>query len=249
MERHDRALAAFFVAEAVTAGARVTLDSGASHHARVKRLAVRDAVVLTDGQGTIARGMIASIAKRGVDVVVETVEAVAAPSPIHLCVPVADRERMLWLAEKATELGIATWRPVRFKRSMSVAPRGEGPTFDEKARARMIGALEQSRGAWLPRVLPAVDVTALDVEAGQLPILLDVDGEPLASVLTPTDGRQPALLFGPEGGLECEERAALIDRGWLPARVADTTLRFETAGIAAIAVCRNREFVTENRDG
>jgi len=51
--------------------------------------------------------------------------------------------------------------------------------------------------------------------------------------------RGPTLLFGPEGGIEPDEMRALRDRGWQPARVGLTTLRFETAGLAAIAVCRN----------
>lgn len=246
MERHGRAVASFLVDAALVPGTRVALDADASHHVRVKRLNEGDVVRLTDGKGAVADGVIASIGKRAVEVAVESVETIGPPSPIHVRVPIADRERMLWLAEKATELGVATWQAVRFRRSASVSPRGEGPAFDEKVRARMIGALEQSGGAWLPRILPSVDVGTIRVEADQLPILLDAKGVSLAGVLASSGDRQPVLLFGPEGGLDADERSALADAGWQLARIAATTLRFETAGIAAIAVCRTTNFVTED---
>lgn len=245
MERHGRPITTFFVDHTLIANVRLTLDAGASHHARVKRLASGDVVRLTDGRGASARGTLASIGKRGVDVDVASVERIAGPSPIHLRVPIADRERMLWLAEKATELGIATWQPVSFRRSASVSPRGEGQAFEEKVRARMIAALEQSGGAWLPLLLPAVDAASIVVEANQFPVLLDASGSPAGAVLASAGPREPVILFGPEGGLDADERAALIDRGWHLARLAETTLRFETAGIAALAVCRNTHSATE----
>jgi 16S rRNA (uracil1498-N3)-methyltransferase len=247
VERHDRAAVASFFTDATLLGtSTVLLGDGPAHHARVKRLETGDAVRLTNGQGAVARGSIAAVGRRELTVEVESVDAVAPPSPIHVRVPIADRDRMLWLAEKAAELGIASWQPVRFRRSASVSPRGEGPAFEEKVRARMIGALEQSGGAWLPRMLPETAADSLIVESDQSPIVLDVDGPPLGVALGASGGRAPVLLFGPEGGIEPGELARLVDGGWRAARVATATLRFETAGVAAIAVCRNTLLATEN---
>lgn len=63
-------------------------------------------------------------------------------------------------------------------------------------------------------------------------------GEPLLHVATLAGDAEPVLLFGPEGGIDSDEREALLRAGWHPARLADTTLRFETAGVAAAAVLR-----------
>jgi 16S rRNA (uracil1498-N3)-methyltransferase len=158
------------------------------------------------------------------------------PPAIDLFVPVADRDRMLWLAEKATELAIASWHPVRFHRSRSVSPRGEGPSFADKVRGRMIAALEQSAGAWLPAIHPEIGLESLPalVAAGQR-LLLDVEGVPL---LQQRERGAASLIVGPEGGLEPDERSRLIHDGWIPVSLAPTTLRFETAGIAATAVLR-----------
>jgi 16S rRNA (uracil1498-N3)-methyltransferase len=46
------------------------------------------------------------------------------------------------------------------------------------------------------------------------------------------------VLLGPEGGLEEAETNALARAGWQRTRLAATTLRFETAGIAAVAIVR-----------
>jgi 16S rRNA (uracil1498-N3)-methyltransferase len=237
VERDRREVAAsFFIETAVAAGTTVALPEPAAHHARVKRMVAGDKVRLTDGNGVLAFGAISSLDKKQVQVDVADVEHVAPQAAIHLRVPVGDRDRMLWLAEKATELGAATWQAVKFRRSASVSPRGEGDAFAAKVRLRMINALEQSGGARLPRILPDIPVNALAVAANELPILLDPSGASLSRMLRAD--REPVLLFGPEGGVEPDERDRLISTGWQIASLADTVLRFETAGIAALAVCR-----------
>jgi len=243
VERGDRpAVGTFYSRAPFSSGGVVRLSEAAAHHARVKRLEPRDCVRLTNGAGEIASGTIASLDRSAVDVVVEAVDTIAAPAPIHLRVPVADRDRMLWLAEKATELGVTTWQAVRFRRSMSVSPRGEGGVFADKLRLRMIAALEQSTGAWLPRILPDTTLDALDASGDTLPIVLDICGAPLAHTLAHTlaarPSAEPVLLVGPEGGVETDERDLLAARGWTAASLAPSTLRFETAGIAAVAVAR-----------
>lgn len=247
MEHDDRApVATFYVDAPLEVGSTATLGESQAHHARVKRLESGDTVRLTNGAGHLVTGEIDELKKSALLVSIRQ----AAPSPkrptIHLRVPIGDRERMLWLAEKATELGVASWQSVRFRRSASVSPRGEGSAFAEKVRARMVSALEQSGGAWLPRVLPETTPNAIDTGESDLRILLAVDGAPLASVLALDTGHAPAILFGPEGGVDADESAALRGAGWIAARLAATTLRFETAGVAAIAVACAAQMTEES---
>ncbi|MDB4876221.1 MAG: Ribosomal small subunit methyltransferase [Gemmatimonadetes bacterium] len=252
MEHDDRPPVASFVGGGpFAAGAVATLGEGPAHHARVKRLEAGDRIRLTDGAGRVALGSIAAIRKSSLEITVHGVTDVPPPAPIHLRVPIGDRDRMLWLAEKATELGISTWQAVRFQRSASVSPRGEGSQFAEKVRARMVSALEQSGGAWLPRMLPDADITDVAAVAGEsgededFRIVLDLHGDPLPLVIGLDARRAPVILFGPEGGIEPLERAALESAGWRRARLADTTLRFETAGVAAVAVVRASHMLRE----
>jgi 16S rRNA (uracil1498-N3)-methyltransferase len=247
VEHDDRPpVATFFAGRALHDGTGVELGEDAAHHARVKRLSVGDVILLTDGVGTRALASISALRKHGVECHVGRLDVQRPPPPLHVRVPIADRDRMLWLAEKAAEFGVTTWQGVRFRRSMSVSPRGEGATFAAKLRARMIGALEQSGGAWLPTILPDVELDGITTAAGSHAIVLDVTGRPLLGVLGHVADREPTVLFGPEGGIEPDEMARLHAGGWQSAGLAPTTLRFETAGAAAIAVIRAAQLLSED---
>lgn len=228
------AVATFFSGDALVAGAMVTLPEEAAHHMRVARIPVGEIVALRDGAGMTAQGRLVKISRTSALVDVIDTREVARPEPIHLLAPVADRDRMLWLAEKATELGITSWRPVMWRRSRSVSPRGDGPTFQRKVRARMTAALIQSGGAWLPDVFPEASVDrAVNAAPPGTRLLLAADGNSIAGVAM----RAPVTIaLGPEGGMEPVERDSLIAAGFIPVRLAPSTLRFETAGIAAIAI-------------
>ena len=237
MERGAReAVATFYAPELRPTPAEVSLGESAAHHAEVRRLSQGDWVRLTNGSGTIGAGPIVRRVKRDVVVDVQQVEDVQPPSPLELLVPVADRERMLWLAEKCTELGISVWQPVVFARSRSVAPRGEGEAFAAKVRARMIGALAQSGSAWLPEARKELRLDAATARVtAPTRYVLDRSGGRLEP---PASRNGVAVIFGPEGGMESAEREHLEATGWTPVRLAPNTLRFETAGIAAVAILR-----------
>lgn len=237
MERDDRpAVACFYADRRLNAGAQLVLDERVAHHANVRRVEAGELVAVTNGAGSIGRGRIVRLTKRAMEIEIQRVDEFAAPPELRLFAPIADRDRMLWAAEKATELAVSSWQSVRFRRSASVAPRGEGAAFGEKLRARMIGALEQSSGAWLPRVLP--DATPPEIDAGAATkLVLDASGDPLVELLSSRDASY-AVLVGPEGGIEGDELARLIAEGWRPASLGSTTLRFETAAVAAVAVIR-----------
>ena len=106
---------------------------------------------------------------------------------------------------------------------------------------RQISALEQSGGAWLPDIHAEVSLDdALATPRSQVPatrIVLDVDGESIGSIAAEMRGGI-AVALGPEGGLEEHERAALITHGWRAVSLGRNVLRFETAGIAALAILR-----------
>lgn len=231
----------------------VTLGEEAAHHMRVRRLEVGMRVRLLDGRGTRAEGTLTQLAKRHAVVSVENTERTEAPPAIHLLLPVADRDRMLWLAEKATELGVASWRPVIWKRSKHVTPRGEGPVFQQKARARMVSALAQSGGAWLPAMFPdATPEHAAEARADGAAIVLDAGAPPMLHVLgSISEGASGAggasggttltaitLAVGPEGGFEPSELDVLRAGGFQSASLGTSVMRFETAALAGVAVAR-----------
>lgn len=241
-------LPTFVTDEPFGAPSTVTLGEESAHHMRVRRLETGARVGLLDGAGIRGEGVLTQLAKRHATVSVERVEEVPPPAAVHLLVPVADRDRMLWLAEKATELQVASWRPVLYRRSRNVNPRGEGTTFQQKARARMLAALEQSRGAWLPMMYPDATVEAaiaahpagiaLVLEAASPGVLERI----METVQSTWERQQPmppvTVAVGPEGGYEEAELAAFIAAGFKPVSIGQSILRFETAAVAGIAAVR-----------
>ncbi len=244
--RGPAAVATYFSHEPLEAGRSCSLGESEAHHVRVRRSTPGERVRLLDGHGGVAEGTIVRISKSIVNVDVHSVEVWVPEPAVHLMLPVADRDRMLWLAEKATELGVTSWRPVSFRRSRSVSPRGEGVTFTGKVQARMVGALTQSGGAWLPAVHPDAPLErALTATPTGTRLLLDADGQP-PSTMTIT--APVVIAVGPEGGIEDDERETLIAAGFTPIRLAARTLRFETAAIAALAVVRAALLTTPEDD-
>ena len=229
--------AAFFVETSVAPGSQVALAESDAQHIAVLRLDVGERVGLRDGAGLVASGTLVRLGRKNALVEVDAVAEAPAPAAIHLLVPVADRDRMLWLAEKAAELNIASWRPVLWNRSRSVSPRGDGPTFRNKVRVRMISAMLQSRSAWLPEIFPEATLergvaaspvgTRFVLEAGGAGFGSDVITSPVV------------IAAGPEGGFEASELEQLKVAEFRTVSIGQSVLRFETAAIAGIAIVRS----------
>jgi 16S rRNA (uracil1498-N3)-methyltransferase len=237
VERVDRAqVGVFYAPEPFTAGAITTLGEDAAHHMRVRRTEVGERVRLVDGEGHVGDGRLVRLAKGSATIDVERVERRAPAPAVHLLVPVGDRDRMLWLAEKCAELALTSWRPVLWRRSRSVTPRGEGAGFQARARSRMAAALTQSEGGWLPVIYP--DATVERAIAATPPgtrLLLDPDGAPITGLALEAP---VTIALGPEGGLERDERERMVDAGFAPVALAGNILRFETAGVVALGIVR-----------
>jgi 16S rRNA (uracil1498-N3)-methyltransferase len=247
VERPDYAVVAtFFSQEAFFAGASTTLGEESAQHAKVLRLGPGETVGLRDGNGNAALGTLARITKKSLTVdVLNTWELPSRPA-VHMLVPVADRDRMLLLAEKMTELGATSWRPVMWRRSRSVGPAGDGPAFNSRVRGRMISALIQCGGGWLPEIHPSAPLARAIAAAPQgSRFLLDANAE---TCLIGAQVNEPVILaVGPEGGVDSREREEIIAAGFVPVSLAGEMLRFETAGIAALAIVRSMLDASESK--
>lgn len=232
-------------------GGTVVLDEGAARHMRVLRLDAGAAIALRDGAGGVAAAQVVRLTKSQVQAEVDAVFDVPALPEVHLLVPVADRERTLWLAEKAAELGVTSWRPVLWRRSRSVSPRGEGMAFHAKARARMEGALVQSEGAWLPQLFPEATVErAIQAAPVGRRLVLDPTGMPMLGPAGRLVGAGPVVLaVGPEGGIEEDELRQVEGAGFRRVRLGPGILRFETAAVSAVAMARLALDIEGGMDG
>ncbi len=217
------------------AGDTCRIEGEEAAHARARRLAAGDAVVLVDGSGREGRGRVARVTRAAIEVAVETVRAVRGDGhgPIHLLVAAVRPERLSWIAEKATELGaerltlVTSERTQRFRASEALAAR-----LDRVVRE---AAKQAERASW-PRIagpLPLPDAFA--GEASGTRLILEPSGEPFPSALP---AGSVALLVGPEGGWTEAELDAALASGWVAASLAAGKLRAETAAVAALTLAR-----------
>jgi 16S rRNA (uracil1498-N3)-methyltransferase len=141
------------------------------------------------------------------------------------------RGRIDWIAEKASELGVARLVPVITRRT--VVDRLNA----ERLFAHMVEAAEQCERTALPSLAEAVKLETLLAGWPADRTLLFADeqgGEPLAAAAAPGPA---AILVGPEGGFTPEEREAIRALPQArPVSLGPRILRADTAAVAAVSV-------------
>ena len=238
-------------------GAELDLPPGAARHVQVLRLQPGDGITLFHGgQGAGDPGgeFDATVVKMGrsdVRVLVGAHHAIEreAPRAVHLLAGITANERMDWLVEKATELGVASITPLVAERSVLKL---KGERADKKLahwQAVAVAACEQCGRNRVPVVHPAIDLAGWLRSPGQGPsspenqdrpqrLLLSLrpGTVPLREATGSADGQRPVLfLSGPEGGLSPAEEDLALQHGFAPATLGPRVLRAETAPLAALA--------------
>lgn len=231
-------------------GEVVLLGEEETRHIRSVRLAEGSPVALTDGRGNLRAATLGALRGSRREALLGEKIPVRAPAFVELAVAVGNRNRMLWLIEKAAEFGIETISLLETERSRSVSDAGRSVAFRDKAERRALAALKQSGGARLPEIVAVRELSDfLSNNEGRdrgLGLVLDVAGEPLAALLDDA-GRRVTLLVGPEGGLTDAELESIERAGFRRAGLGPSTLRFETAALAGLAVVIQHELSNAKR--
>jgi len=223
-----------FVDDALAAGPP-RIDGPAAHYLlSVMRLKPGAPVKLFDDRTGEWLATVADAGKRDLTLAVETLLRPREPVPdLWLCAAPLKKGRVDWMAEKACELGVARLVPVVTRRTVVDKPNGE------RLRAHLVEAAEQCDRTALPELAEPVKLPALlrDWPAERALFFADeTGGEPAFQAMAARPG-PAAILIGPEGGFDAEERAAV--RGH-PAAVGialgPRILRADTAAAAAVAL-------------
>jgi len=220
----------------------IQLEAGPSQHiARVLRMRAGDTLVLFNGSGGQYSADISAIDKKNVWVNTGALQQrdVESSLHIHLGIAVSRGDRMDWVVQKATELGVSSLTPLFTERN---GVRLAGDRADKKHRhwrQIAISACEQCGRNQLPAIQPALDLgqwlVATDAERK---FVLHHRAESAGGVTDKPDSI--ALLVGPEGGLSAAEIAAAEQAGYQSLRLGPRILRTETAPLAAIAILQAR---------
>ena len=224
-----------FVAQALTAGAPLTIEGPQAHYlARVIRIAAGDAVVLCDD---LTGEWAARVVDAGKREVLVTCEALLRPREqvpdFTLCAALLKKDRFDLVLEKACELGVRTIQPVLTRRCVA------DKLNLERARSILVEAAEQCARTALPELLAPVKLEALlkDWKTGRALFFADENGGSNAAQQFAAISGPAALLIGPEGGFDEAERSAVRALSAAQAiTLGPRVLRGETAAIAGTAL-------------
>ena len=239
----------FFCPAVLAPGATLELPAGAARHVQVLRLQPGDSITLFNGGWSASAtggefdATITRMGRSDVAVLVGhhlPVEREMAHR-IHLAVGMPANDRMDWLVEKATELGVASIQPLMTERSVL---RLSAERADKKVvhwQSIAVAACEQCGGNQVPRIHPVrpfagwlADLDAAVMRAHWM-LSLREDSQPLA-VRMASDGYDAVtFLSGPEGGLSPAEEAVAVAHGFAAVSLGPRVLRAETAALAALA--------------
>ncbi|MFD7402399.1 16S rRNA (uracil(1498)-N(3))-methyltransferase [Streptomyces sp. NPDC059866] len=226
-------------------GPEFVLDGPEGRHAvSVKRLRPGEDVVLTDGRGRWAEGVVkAAEGKDRLVVQLHGVHEEPEESPritVVQALPKGDRGELA--VETMTEVGVDAIVPWTAARCITQWKGERGAKALSKWRATAREAGKQSRRVRFPEVGEAAtskQVAALLAGADFAAVLHESGDEPLAAAELPADGAI-VLVVGPEGGVSDEELALFEEAGAKAYRLGPTVLRTSTAGTAAAALLLGR---------
>ena len=224
----------FYVPSA--AGRSELPDDEAAHAIRVLRMNAGDEMVLMDGQGTFYRAEVTMASgKHCIYAIRETMpQQPAWRGHLHLAIaPTKMMERMEWLVEKATEMGVDefSFLDCRFSERRQV----KLPRIEKV----VVAAVKQSRKAWMP-ILNEMEGLKTFIDRHQTGrryiahCYQEVPRVHLFDELRKGDEQDALVLVGPEGDFSIDEVRYAVEHGYVSVNLGNSRLRTETAGLAAV---------------
>jgi len=220
----------------------------ASHLAKVLRARSGDPLILFSGDGREYAGSVESVRGSRVTASVGSGTEVDRESPFAItlvqCVPRGDR--MDFIVQKATELGVTRIVPVLSQRSVVRLDAAQAGSKAAHWRAVVVNACEQCGRNRLPIIeapAPLIDYLGSNAAAGAAPRTARFVLEPEVEAATAPAALETTavqIAVGPEGGFGDEELEAFRIAGFVRLRLGPRILRTETAAIAALTWLQTR---------
>lgn len=253
----------FHLDQALAAGLEIDLPDSAARHVQVLRLQPGAPITLFNGQGGQWQAEVLAMQRKHVSARVLVHEALDCElaTPVTLALGMPANERMDWLVEKATELGVAAIVPLVCERSVLRLADERAERKAAHWQAIALAACEQSGRnrvpqvtvpqplrQWLAGLAPAAPAPCDDSDKTPSPtpgrwlLSLAPGTLPLAAVLAQASvpGQPVTVLSGPEGGLSTAELALAQRSGFVSVTLGPRVLRADTAPLAVLATlaCR-----------
>jgi 16S rRNA (uracil1498-N3)-methyltransferase len=246
----------FYCPAPLTAGALLDLPASAARHVQVLRLQPGDAITLFDGEMNVKgqfgeyTATVTHMGRSSVEVKVGEFAPTQRETArrIHLAVGMPANDRMDWLVEKATELGVASIQPLMTERSVLKLAGERAGKKQAHWQSVAIAACEQCGSNRVPVIHAVTYLTAWfkawpvvahslanQTQVSSLLLSLRAQSVDLREAITADTESPIVFLSGPEGGLSVAEENAAIHGGFQPVTLGPRVLRAETAALAVLA--------------
>jgi 16S rRNA (uracil1498-N3)-methyltransferase len=232
----------FFITPEAVSGPQIIMTGDDLRHIRtVLRKQPGDLLILLDGKGKEYTARIVRMERA--EIVAEVVSEIKreAPHPIiTLCQGLPKADKMDWIVQKATELGVANIVPLITERTI-VKIKDEEKRVSRWQKIAREAAMQSNRVdiPAIGRIVSFKDfLRTQDPEPGTLLLLPWEEGTvPIKDVLRGTPGiKKIIVLIGPEGGFSEAEAGAARGKGFHLVSLGSNILRTETAAIAVLGM-------------
>jgi 16S rRNA (uracil1498-N3)-methyltransferase len=238
----------FFVSPACVTPPTISLTGELLAHLKDSlRVAIGEILWFNDGQGSRYRTEITGISKQAITgQILDTIH-----QPLHLAPhlilgqSLLKGEKMDWVIQKATELGIYEIIPIESRHSVVQLKADRLDHQLTRWQRIALEAAQQSEQWRIPTITRPESFTTLlsrDQTTSTILMLAERrDGKSLQTIALPHDTSSSLLvLIGPEGGWSKEEQEIAERRGIEPMTLGQQILRAETAAIVTISILQSR---------
>ena len=229
-------------AQPITIAGPLSLNERAARYlGQVLRLQVDNPVIVFDGRGGEWQAVISQLGKKSLQLELQEFTAINRDSSldVHLGIGLSRGERMDWVVQKATELGVRAITPLLTGRC-EVKLRGDRLAKRmQHWRCVSISACEQSGLNALPKLFEPAECTAwASKNNADLKLVLHPDAA--QKPIHDTSPQSVLLAIGPEGGFTDQEVQQLGTTDFSALRLGERILRTETAPLAALSILQYR---------
>ena len=229
----------FYVPRTQFNGDITTIVGSEHHHLRnVLRIGIGETIRIIDGEGCIYSASIIKISLELTDAKIEqqAYQEKIYPS-ITLFQALPKHDKMEWILQKTTELGVNRIVPIITERSLQKPSKNRL----ERWQRIILSATKQCGRAWIPKIneIRTLKDCLESIHTYECALIFWEKelGQHLQSVLrTKTEVKSIALIVGPEGGFTGNEVKDVIEKECIPVNIGPNILRTETAAIAGVAM-------------
>ena len=233
----------FYVNKESVKGNRIYISGKEAHHILdVMRLKLLDDVVVFDGTGKEYAGVVKKAGRKSLEVEIKEIRN--APRKefhiITLIQAIPKKEKMDYISEKATELGVSYIIPVTTERTIPDWGEAKKASIVERWRRIAREAAKQCGRLDIPdvRSIMPLEEAIKTVDGYDLKLIaaLNNKGIKLKDALKSCKGSKIVIAIGPEGDFTPEEIDAAVKADFLIVNLGPLTLKSDTAGLAVLSV-------------